>query len=261
VTGEPARPLIAVTAPTQFWGTYWATTFARPLVAAGAAPVMLPLLEDDEARRAVLHHVDGVLLGGGHDIEPHHYGEQTGPLVGPPDRLRDALELPLAREAIELGLPIVGTCRGMQILCVALGGTLYLDASQNPGAEHHPSGGETGFKAVYLAEVEGRPLPPLVTHRVRTTPGSHLRAALGAEYDANSYHHQHVRELPAGMLATAVADDGVIEGVELEGSPGLVLGVQWEMQTGWQADPCQFALFELLVEQARLTPKVEGYRL
>jgi gamma-glutamyl-gamma-aminobutyrate hydrolase PuuD len=247
----PDRPLILISAATHEWGPYWATTFTRPLVAAGAVPVMLPLIEGEDARRAALRHADGLLLGGGADIEPHHYGESPGPLLGPPDRLRDAVELPIAREAMEEGVPVVGTCRGMQILSVALGGTLYVDASQHPGAEDHPSGGVAGFKPVYLAEMDGSPQPPLTTHPVTTAPGSALRMALGPERDLNSYHHQHLRDLPAGMAATAVAEDGVIEGVEIEGAPALVLGVQWELQVGWRTDPCQFALFELLVEHAR----------
>jgi putative glutamine amidotransferase len=248
----PERPLILVSVQmTDTWGNYWSRVFSRPLVAVGALPVLLPIVEREADRRALLQRADGLLLGGGMDIEPHHYGSPTDPSLWDPDPLRDALELPLVREAAEMGTPMLGTCRGLQVINVALGGTLYLDNSHRPGVVNHPCGGVGGFTPIVDADLAGEPAPDEVTsHRVTTAPGTHLRAALGEEATVNSFHHQHVREPAPGLRVSAVADDGVVEAIESASGAPFAMGVQWEIQQGWR-DPGQFALFELFAEHAR----------
>jgi putative glutamine amidotransferase len=244
------RPLILVSASHDAWRPYWIRSFSAPLIAAGANSHVLSVLEAEGDRRDALRVADGLLLCGGHDIEPHYYGADDSPLIGPTDPHRDAVELPLVREAIELGVPLVGSCRGMQVISVSLGGTLYRDASEHPGAERHPSGGVEGFKPFYRAEMCGGPAPQALTHLVITRRGSWLGATLGERIELNSYHHQHLRDLPLGLRATAVASDGVIEGVELSATKALALGVEWELQVGWREDRRQFDLFRRFVEAA-----------
>jgi putative glutamine amidotransferase len=250
---SPMPPLIVVSVPLDDRvGRYWSLTFARPLAAAGAVAVLLSDYPSERERRALLHHADGLLLSGGADIDPRLYGEALSGRLGERDDPRDAVELPLVREAVELGLPLVGTCRGMQAIAVALGGTLWLDAADHPGAEAHPSGGIEGFDRCVEAELAGLPAPAdLVAHPIATTPGSALRAAFGERASVNSFHHQHVRDLPAGLRPTATAPDGVVEGIEGDGLPGLVLGVQWELQIGAAVDPGQRTVFALLANEAR----------
>jgi putative glutamine amidotransferase len=246
------RPLILVSVQmTDTWGNYWSRVFSRPLVALGALPVLLPIVEREADRRDLLQRADGLLLGGGMDIEPHHYGAQPDPRLWEPDPLRDALELPLVREAADMGIPMLGTCRGLQVINVALGGTLYLDNSDRPGVENHPSGGVAGFTPIVDADLAGESEPNDVTsHRVTTVPGTRLRDALGKEAVVNSFHHQHVREPAPGLRISAVADDGVVEAIESEPGAPLALGVQWEIQQGWR-DAGQFALFEVFADHAR----------
>lgn len=246
-------PLIVVSVPLDDRvGRYWSLTFARPLAAAGAVAVLLSDYPSERERRALLQHADGLLLSGGADIDPRFYGEGPSDRLGERDEPRDAVELPLVREAVELGLPLLGTCRGMQAIAVALGGTLWLDAADHPGAEAHPSGGIEGFDRCVEAELAGLPVPADLTgHPIATRPGSELQAAFGDAATVNSFHHQHVREVPGGLQVTATAPDGVIEGIEGSGTPGLVVGVQWELQIGAAEDPGQRAVFELLVAHAR----------
>ena len=150
---------------------YWMQTLTPPLEAAGAEVRALPAFARKRTPPGAPR-CRGLVLGGGYDIGPEHYGAEPSPLLGPLDRERDAVELPLTREALELDLPVLGICRGMQVMSVCLGGTMYRDASENPGAEDHPSGMSRGFLPVIKAQLAGDPPPPLLTHPASTRPGS-----------------------------------------------------------------------------------------
>lgn len=252
MTGD-RRPIILVVVPMgDTWGYYWSRVFARPIAAAGGIPLLVSHLEREEDRRAALRRAGGLLLSGGMDIDPRLYGEEPSDVLWELDPMRDEVELPLTREALDEGVPIVGTCRGMQVLNVVLGGTLYLDASHHEGAEDHPSGGYEGFRKMVDADLAGRPVPEdVVRHPVTFTPGSRLAEAYGERALVNSFHHQHVRRLGDGLRATAHADDGVVEGIEGEPGGPPVIGVQWELQEGWNTSLGQFAVFQWLVDAAR----------
>jgi putative glutamine amidotransferase len=206
--------------------------------AMGAVPVMIPLFDSDEATlRAVYDRLDGVLLAGGVDMEPHTFGEPPHPRLGRTDHARDDVELALARWAIAEGKPILGLCRGHQVLNVALGGTLYQDIeSQLPEAMRHDY--FPGFPRDYLA------------HEVSLTQGSRLQRAIGAPRMAvNSMHHQAVKTLAPGLLVSARADDGVIEALETEG-PNYLVGVQWHPEVFEQRDERTHRLFQSFVQAA-----------
>jgi len=214
---DAPRPLIGVTVgnrPDRTGRPRLAVNraYVSALHTAGAGVVLLPP-GPEEMTRALLDRLDGILLPGGVDVDPTWYGERPREALGEVDGDLDALELPLARAAVERRLPLFGICRGHQVVNVALGGTLYQDLVAD---------GATDFPHATPQE-RGR---DSLEHWIEVVPGSRLRNALGASrLQVNSFHHQGVRRVAPGLEVTAVApDDGVVEG--LESSDGLVLTVQ-----------------------------------
>ena len=188
---------------------------------AGAIPWMIPLLHQDrDTLRGIYDRLDGVLLAGGVDMDPATYGEARHPLCGVTDPARDAVELQLTRWAFEDGKPLLGICRGLQVVNVARGGTLYQDiAAQRPGAIKHDYFPTAGFTRDRLA------------HEVAVEPGSRLAKALGTgPIRVNSMHHQGIDQLGDGLRVTGTAPDGLIEGVESVNGPYLV-AVQWHPES------------------------------
>lgn len=197
------------------------TAYVRALVGTGLVPVLVPPILDPEAAGAVLDRVEGLLLTGGEDVEPARYGAPPHANLGEIDAARDAVELALIAEARRYQLPILAICRGIQILNVALGGTLYQDlASERPGALDHTDAG-------------GR-------HALCVAPGSLLHQTLGSgRVVVNSRHHQAIRDLAPALRAAAWAEDGVIEGAEpSDPAAPWTLAVQWHPE-----DDTEDALF------------------
>ncbi|MFF4569332.1 gamma-glutamyl-gamma-aminobutyrate hydrolase family protein [Streptomyces sp. NPDC001410] len=228
------RPLIAV--PARFSATtsalrYAAEVNARALIEAvwraGGEPASIHPAESDVAAR--LARFDGVLLPGGGDLAPHRYGAATThDSVYDVDELQDAFDLQVARHALDLGLPLLAVCRGLQVVNVALGGSLEQDMG---GPEH-----------------EHRHL----VHPVRIRRGTLLEEATGAEKaDASCYHHQRVDRPGQGLTVTATAADGTVEGLELPGAQGWFTAVQWHPEDTAHEDPAQQGLFDALVSAAR----------
>ncbi|MBV9194869.1 MAG: gamma-glutamyl-gamma-aminobutyrate hydrolase family protein [Solirubrobacterales bacterium] len=244
------RPLIGVSASLHDFGDYGGVGVHRPLLEVGAFPVTLPQLI--EAVGAALDAVDGIVLAPGRDVEPERYGQAPHPLLAATEPRRDAFELELIARALERGLPILGMCRGIQILNVALGGTLLQDVSLAAAA--HPSDpGWTHWKRVEAASLSETPTPPHPRHPIAIEPASALAHALGAtEAEVNSFHHQAIDRVGDELTVTASADDGVIEAVELPGRP--VLAVQWELQEEWRIDRRFLNVFECFVADARGAP-------
>lgn len=243
------RPLIGVSASLHDFGDYGGVGIQRPLFEAGAMPVMLAHLPEGVA--AALDLLDAVVLAPGRDIDPARYGQRPDPLLAPTEPKRDELELALAPAALERGLPVLGVCRGMQVLNVALGGTLVQDLRLAERWREHPS--DPGWRAWKLMEasaVNGEPIPPHPRHEIAISEPSILASALGTtEVTVNSFHHQALDHLGDGLRPTAVAPDGVVEAVELDGQP--VLGVQWELQEERRIDGRFQAVFDWFVRAAR----------
>jgi putative glutamine amidotransferase len=217
--GEPPKLEVAL-----------ATLYPEAIERAGGIPVIVPLLRPD-AIDSLLDRVDGVCLPGGPDLQPSTYGAEPHPALGPTEPRVDALELALIRAADRRNLPILGICRGMQVLNVARGGTLH---------QHLPD--VVGDQLQHRQADHGS----VTTHHVETAPHSRLRAALGGpKLEVNSFHHQAIRKLGQDLAVTAWAPDGTIEAVEGPGAR-LVLGVQWHAE-GLEAHG---PLFELLVAAA-----------
>lgn len=209
---------------------------------AGGVPVLIPPLPALAARYLEL--VDGFVLAGGGDLDPAHYGGSAHETLYSVDAQRDALELELARRIVERRRPALAICRGLQVVNVALGGSLI---------EHLPA--VVGEQVLHRALPEGsgpQPLAPAATpHPVRVKAGSRLAAVAGVtEFAPMSWHHQAVRTLAPGLEAVATAPDGTIEAVELAAHPWL-LAVQWHPELTAQHEPAQQRLFDALIEATR----------
>jgi putative glutamine amidotransferase len=241
------RPLIGISASLHDFGDYGGVGVQRPLLAAGALPVTLPQLP--AAVPAVLDAIDGLLLAPGRDIEPARYGQRPHPLLAATEPQRDEFELALVPAALARGLPILGMCRGIQVLNVALGGTLHQDVSM-VAAEHPTDPGWRSWKLTERASLAGERPPPHPRHPISIEDGTALAAALGSgTAEVNSYHHQAIDRLGDGLKVVARSPDGVIEAVELAGRP--VLAVQWELQEEARIDPRSQRVFEWLIDAAR----------
>ena len=211
--------------------------YVRSVGAAGGVPLVLsPLIGASHAARA-LDGVDGLVLTGGQDIDPVWYHSDRSPLLDPPSRERDLFELALFAAARQRELPILGICRGIQLINVALGGTLFQDLpSERPGPVDHNRAGTRTDRS----------------HPIRLAPESLAAEALGARsIRVNSFHHQGIRDLAPGLVATGWSEDDLIEVVEgAEGQPWM-LAVQWhpeEMHA--DASAPERGLFRALVERA-----------
>lgn len=184
--------------------------YARALADAGAVPVLLPRSAD---AKSLVERIDGLVLSGGEDVSPNLYGQESDPTTGPCDLERDEFEVGLIEAALSHSVPILAICRGVQILNVALGGTLLQDLPVDD---------------VSHADTD---LPPDVRrHGIHVVSGSSLSEALqlGSEddvYSVNSFHHQALSRVAREMKIVARATDGTIEGVEIPNRD--VIGVQW----------------------------------
>jgi putative glutamine amidotransferase len=208
-------------------------TYLRAIEVAGGLPVVMPPLELD-AVEPLLDRLSGICLSGGPDLDPAAYHERRHPELGPVEPELDRFELELARRADARGLPILAVCRGMQALNVARGGTLHQHLPERPG--------------VTLDHRQAKP-GDVVTHGVRIAAGSALARTMGRRRaQVNSFHHQAVNRLGAGLRAVAWSSDGVIEGIEAPAREFL-LGVQWHAEI-LTTRPEHAALFSALVEAA-----------
>jgi gamma-glutamyl-gamma-aminobutyrate hydrolase PuuD len=240
------RPLIGISQSFHDFGDYGGVGVQRPVFAAGGLPLTLPQMPETAA--AALDALDGLILAPGRDIEPWRYGAEPSPLLAAVEPRRDEFELALVPAALERGLPILGMCRGIQILNVALGGTLHQDVSL-VAAGHATDPGWTAWKATETASLADEPPPPHPRHPIAVAAGSQLARALGTtSLGVNSYHHQAIDRLGDGLSVTATAPDGLIEAVELTGRP--VLAVQWELQEEARVDSRFQAVFDWFVRVA-----------
>lgn len=207
---------------------------------AGGIPVLLPAGEPHW--QALLERLDGLILTGGGDVDPAHYGSNGHAAIYEIDPARDVLELALARAAVASALPLFGVCRGAQVINVALGGTLV---------EHLPD--EVGPALAHRAEPSGA-----VPHPVQIEPDSHLAALLGDHTTIGaSWHHQAIRAPAPTLRVTAYAPDGTIEAVESPAHPWLV-AVQWHPEMTAARDAQQQRLFDDFVAAARRFRQARG---
>jgi len=214
--------------------TFTGRDYAEAVAAAGGVPLLAPTLDAGLAT-AFEGAADGLLLSGGVDVDPALYGAQPQVDLGAVDRERDVLELALYRAFRASKKPILGICRGIQLVNVAEGGTLHQHLPAVPGTQQHRQ-----------ADRIGAPL-----HAVTLESDSRLAVALGrAEVRTNSYHHQALDRLGDGLRAVGRSADGVVEA--LEGRDGaFLLAVQWHPELCWRTYPEHHAPFRMVVEATR----------
>jgi putative glutamine amidotransferase len=222
-----AHPVIGITsyALRARW-SYWddeavllPRRYVDKVTAAGGLPVLLP---PADGGAAVLSRLDGLILSGGSDIDPARYGVAPDPAAGPFYPERDSAELDLCRHALATGLPLLGICRGLQVINVALGGTLHQHLPDMVGSDcHSPEQSAYG------------------SHKVSVAPATQLAAILGrSEAAVPTHHHQAIDRLGADLVATAWTDDGVIEAVEFDrtlpvkNAGAFMIAVQWHPEAG-----------------------------
>lgn len=212
-------------------------SYLRALEMLGALPVMIPLQMSDATLRGIFERLDGLLLPGGEDVDPSRYGDERHPQLGPTDRERDRTELMLTRWALDAGMPLLGVCRGVQVMNVTCGGTLYQDIhSQRPDLEKHDF------------------FPPKferfrICHQISVPHDSLLARSLGKTHEVNSMHHQGIAKVGRGLRPVAVAEDGLIEALEAPQLP-FFLGVQWHPEELAKTDQLSSSLFYSFVRAA-----------
>jgi putative glutamine amidotransferase len=205
-------------------------TYVRTLENLGALPVLIPLQMSEATLRGIFERLDGLLLPGGEDMDPSTYNAERHPQLGATDKERDRTELLLTEWALAEGMPLLGVCRGVQVLNVACGGTLYQDLhSQRPDLAKHDY------------------FPPnferfRISHGIKIEADSRLARALGTDHEVNSMHHQGIDRLADMLRAVAVTDDGLVEGVEIPELP-FVMGVQWHPEELARTDQHSSSLF------------------
>src|SRR5947209_8643147 len=201
---------------------------------AGGVPVLIPMLHDLSMLESLLMRLDGIVFSGGVDIQPRYYHEEKHPLLGEVDERLDEMEMHLVRWALQKDMPILGVCRGMQLLNVALGGTLYQDIpSEFPAGMEHCR----------------RELPRnTLIHNIHIVEGSYMEQVLGTnEIWSNSLHHQAVKDPGKGVVISGRAEDGVAELLEIP-DYRFVLGVQGHPEEMYTTEPVYARLFQALVE-------------
>jgi len=212
---------------------YLSDTYVQAVLAAGGVPLLIPGQDSGKAA-AIYAAVDGLILAGGPDLDPWYFGEEPLRGMGEITPIRDKLELELCRMALQGNKPVLAICRGIQVLNVAAGGTLYQDLAAVTSLQH--------------SQQAPRWYP---THQIRIWEGSSLYALAGQEYyRVNSFHHQAINKLGQGLKAVAWSGDNLIEAVEAEEKPERIVGVQWHPEGTWETDALSFNLFRRLVQHA-----------
>ena len=231
------KAIIGITCGHTFDGSgrfYVNEPYVRCIEAVGGLPFLIPGLDDGKDIERLLGYVDGVLLPGGVDVDPMHFGENPMPSLGDVNPMWDDLELHVARVALQRDLPVLGICRGVQVLNVAAGGSLYQDIPSQIDGE--------------LCQHSQRAPRWYPIHGVMIELGSVLEKMLGpGEVRVNSFHHQAIKELAPGFRMTAKSGDGVIEAVESK-SHTFALGVQWHPEHMVEYYPRQLEIFRRFVE-------------
>ena len=215
---------------------------AAVVQAVDAVPFVIPVLEEMPDLKALLGHVDGILLPGSYsNVEPHHYNgdpSETGTLHDPH---RDAVTLPLVKLVLEHGVPLFAICRGYQELNVALGGTLHQKVHEVPGYHMHLENPDDPIDVRYGP-----------AHPVTLVQGGVLHRMMGADtMMVNSLHGQGVERLGEGLVVEAIADDGLVEAFRVDDTPGFNLAVQWHPE--WRATENEFstAMFKAFGDACR----------
>lgn len=236
---KPVIGIISTLSRGELWPYYRIEQgYVEAVLHANGFPLLFPVTEysDEEIRTQFLKNIDGLLLPGGGDIAPYLFNEEPIPQVTCTSRIKDLCEIDLVQKALANQKPILGICRGIQVINVALGGTLYQDiSSQYPGA---------------LCHYQDSSIRGELFHTVHVEPGSMLNQIThSTAIDTNTFHHQAVKELAPCLYATGKTSDGLIEAVESK--DGKILGVQWHPENLALKHKEHASIFTYLIEQCK----------
>lgn len=214
--------------------TYTSERIISAIKKVGGFPLVIPISDPSSAEKYVSG-IDKLLLAGGQDVSPVLYGEEPHPKLAETNLERDLFELALIKAALHQGKPIFAICRGMQLLNVALGGSLYQDLSL--------------YSAWKIKHAQQPTQPQFATHKIKVAEKSLLRSLIGETFSVNSYHHQGIKDLADSLVATARSLDGLIEGVEFSGNEQRVFGVQWHPEHRFTSSKEELELFNYFVNK------------
>ncbi|MFZ5897912.1 MAG: gamma-glutamyl-gamma-aminobutyrate hydrolase family protein [Bacillota bacterium] len=215
---------------------FLADYYYRAIENAGGSPVLLPPVRNVEKIRSIVEWIDGLLLSGGSDVDPVFFGEEPLPGTGEITPERDWMEITATQTALAAGLPVLGICRGIQVLNIAAGGNIYQDIRGTVAKIKHNQEAPRWY----------------ATHSVKILPES-LLADITARTSlrVNSFHHQAVRDVAPGFRAVAWAADGIIEAIEYRSPDArFALGVQWHPEVMWERETAHYRLFARFVAAA-----------
>lgn len=245
------RPLIGITCSRVVGGAwsqnspghfmdYTFDEYSSAVHHCGGAPILIPTTQNHESLQSICERLNGVVLTGGPDIDPHFYGEEPLSGLGEIDEAIDLTELAVAKIALKKDLPILGICRGLQVLNVSEGGTLYQDIpSQVKESINH------------LQKKDKR----VNTHNVHIDGNTVLHSIFKRKkIRVNSRHHQAIKDLASSLIATTWTQDGLIEAAE-NPSKSFVIGVQWHPEGTWEKDPFSKKLFHSFIRASKLAAK------
>ncbi|UUX34066.1 gamma-glutamyl-gamma-aminobutyrate hydrolase family protein [Fundicoccus culcitae] len=211
--------------------------FTQSILKAGGAPIIIPL-GDKEYVKEYISMVDALILTGGEDVSPMLYGEEPRKVIGRTSPMRDEFEIALFKEAVHQKKPILGVCRGLQLINVVLGGTLYQDLSED--------------QSITIQHVQ-KTKSEFVTHSIQVKKNSILSNIMNSGDYVNSYHHQAINDLGNGLEVTAWSRDNVIEAIESVDKEQSIVGIQWHPELNALSNEQSLKIFQNLVERAELS--------
>ncbi len=234
------RPLIGITPWYDYTNqqTFIKKGYCEGVNEAGGLGVLLPMCTHQDLMENMVEHCDGFLISGGPDVDPKYFNEINLPFNGDISPYRDIMEVYIIKRAIELNKPVFGICRGIQIMNVAMGGSLYQDIHsqiQNTCLIKHSQAAPSWYP----------------THSISIKEGSLLKKLLKSEtIGVNSFHHQSVKNIAPGFEISSLSEDGIIESIEYKNHK-FALGVQWHPELMWESDKIFLSLFEGLVQSCK----------
>ncbi|MDT2815500.1 gamma-glutamyl-gamma-aminobutyrate hydrolase family protein [Vagococcus carniphilus] len=213
---------------------YLPAGYVRGVQLAGGLPILLPIGTKEDAIEYVTQ-IDKLVLTGGQNVNPKWYQEELSFDASLMSTKRDEFELALINETMRQKKPIFAVCRGLQLINVALGGTLHQDLSQR-----------TPEPVIHMQDPIPREEP---THKIRTEEGSSLRQIYGENTSVNSFHFQSIKELAPSLKVAAISEDNIIEGIESNSTISPILGVQWHPDFAYEAMEQEREIFKFVVNE------------
>lgn len=237
------HPIIGITGNTSafknddfeaFKINYSSTGFSTAISLAGGTPIIIPI-NDATFAKEYIQLIDGLLLTGGQDVTPMLYGEEPRKVIGPTSPERDKCEVALVKEAIRQKKPILGICRGLQLINVVLGGSLLQDLSED--------------ESITIQHVQ-RSQPEFSTHSIKVKSGTHIAEIIDNNSYVNSIHHQAIKELGKGLTVSAWSPDNVIEAIEVVDDNQSIIGIQWHPELTFLENHESLAIFKDLIKRS-----------